>query len=161
MKKISIHIGLVLLLFGLLFTAFRFEESPMGALEEYVEKIEGIWVNEHRDTDMGEPDVMWIEIKREWIYRNQVRIKISEYCKPGFAEYLLFELVENNLIYVGAMDKDENFCLLYLDYAEISYEVEEGQTVLYYESCEAEMQNHLHRKLIRINESTFNTSSIL
>ena len=160
MKRTSLYIGLTLLLGGLLFTAFRFEEKPAGALEEYVEKIEGIWVNEHRDTDLGEPDVMWIEVKREWIYRNQVRIKISEYCKPGFAEYLVFDLVDNKLIYVGAVDKNGSFCMLYLDYAEISYEIEDGETVLYYESCEAELENHLNRRLIRIEESTFNTSTI-
>jgi len=161
MNKTSLHIGLALLLGGLLLTAFRFEEKPNGALEEYVEKIEGIWVNEHRDTDLGEPDVMWIEVKREWIYRNQVRIKISEYCKPGFAEYLVFDLVDNKLIYVGAVDKNESFCMLYLDYAEISYEIEEGETILYYESCEAELENHLNRRLVRIEESTFNTSTTL
>lgn len=163
MKSYPIYHIIIPICIGLLLSAFipanmlpplqKLEEEQIaGAMEEYIEKIEGVWLSEHRDTQLDEPDRLWVELRSTWIYRDKVKVKVSEYCQEGMAEFLLFELLGNKLQYVGAADGELNFNLRYLDFMEISYEIEEGEVVLYLESCEAEMQNHLNRRFNRIEE---------
>lgn len=140
---------------------FGEEQMYRGAMEEYIEHIEGVWLSEERMSEWDEPDRLWIEVRRTWIYRDKVYLKVSEYCRQGMAEYLVFELVGNKLQYVAAKEGNHIFPLIYLDFMEISYEKEEGETVLYFESCEAEMENHLNRRFLRIEETELAPSTLL
>ncbi|MEM6801088.1 MAG: hypothetical protein AAF696_06765 [Bacteroidota bacterium] len=124
---------------------------PQGAVEEYVEEIEGVWLSESRaDIALDAQDIFRLEIRREWIYRDQVWIRVSPYCLEGSIDFLAFELRHESLHYVGAVLDKESYPLLYLDFVEILYEKEEGSTVLYYESAEAEGENHLNLKFHKL-----------
>lgn len=137
------------------------KQIERGAMEEYVEKIEGLWLSEHRDSELDEPDRLWVEVRRTWIFQDKVLIKVSEYCQPGIADYLVFKLTEDKLQYVAAKDGEHTFSLLYLDFMEIGFEIEEGEVILYFESCEAERENHLNRRLIRMEETIVAPSTLL
>lgn len=168
MRLYHLHRILVPLFLGVLLTAFYPAKmlSPltnpppqiMGAMEEYIEKIEGQWISVGQ---ADQSDAIRVEVNRTWIYKDKVWIKVSEYCQPGIAEYLIFELKEDKLHYVAAAYGGHAFPLLYLDFMEILYTKEEGEEVLYLESSEAEMENHLNRRLIRVIENKPNPTSIL
>lgn len=150
MKNTSLTFTFLLCL--ILFPAYKVEKQPAGALEEYVEAIEGVWLSEERPELAPESGELFrLEFRREWIYRNQVWVKFNLYCQPGRIDFLAFELRDNKLQYVGAVLDKETYPLMYLDFAEILYEKEEGRKVLYYESAEAECENHLNLRFHRVN----------
>lgn len=160
LKKIK---GLLFLVFALALLSFlninrittpkehtEIQDTPANDLLSYVQEIEGSWLSPYKDSSEAFPDNLWIKVREDWIEKDKVKIFISEYCKPGIAEYLLFELYENSLCYVAAIDGDCIYQPIYLDFIELKYDTVDGETVLYYESYEAERENQLIRMLRRI-----------
>lgn len=141
-------------------------EAPgPNPLREYLRIVEGTWANEGylRGVANGQilrerqPDLS-LRIDPNKVLGNQALIVVSEYCRPGWIEYLHFSLVNDHLELVGASQDGCFFQLPLMDYMEISYQLEEGDTVLVLEAQEMEGENFLQERLLRTNHSTTEAS---
>lgn len=132
------------------------EDLPSSASNDlfiYIQRLEGSWLSLRED----DKDDLWIRIHTNGIEGDKVKIFVSEYCRLGIANYLIFELYQNSLCYVAAVDGDCIYRPIYLDFAEIRYEIIDEEVVLLYESVEAEKENYILRRLVRTHDPSENT----
>lgn len=141
-------------------------EAPgPNPLREYLRIIEGAWANEGYLQGVAngqilrerQPDLSLL-IDPNKVLGNQALIVVSEYCRPGYIEYLHFSLVNDHLELVGASQDGCFFQLPLMDYMEISYQLEEGDTVLVLEAQELEGENFLLERLLRTSHATTEAS---
>lgn len=175
MKRMSIkHTGIHLLFISLcttgilIFLAYliiaelgdRPKDRPSDDLLSYIQKLEGNWIRLNSDPELDFVDDFWIKIQTDWVEGDKVRIFVSEYCRLGIADYLLFELYEHSLCYIAAVDGAYIYQPLYLDFAELKYEIIDNELVLIYESVEAEKENYFRRRLVRTQDSVRQNQTI-
>jgi hypothetical protein len=145
----------LLLLFSA--TLLMGSNAPKGEdqLRAFVNKIKGTWITDFQfNENLGEelPELL-IHINPSWVEKNQVKIVVSEYCQDGLADFLVFELQDDKLIYVGASKKGCSFDLCRLDFIYLRPETQEGDTMLTYEAQETEYANYQYLRLRRMPPS--------
>lgn len=125
-------------------------------LQGYLQQIEGLWVNEGYARGVAAGEILQereadfsVEIDAQKILGDQALIVVSEYCRPGLAQYLHFRLVDQHLEMVGASVDGCYFDMPRIDFMEIRYQVEAGDTVLVYEARETEYEHYQSERLVK------------
>lgn len=132
------------------------EKGP-NRLQEYLQVIEGTWVNEGYYLGVEEGQILkeaeadlTIYIDPTKTLNQQALIVVSEYCRPGYIQYLHFELVFDHLEFVGGSADGCFLDMPKIDYMEIRFEVEDQDTILIYEAREMEYE---YEQVVRLRRS--------
>lgn len=128
-------------------------------LIQYVQKIEGSWVDEHfaNQTALGlneesdGPDLL-LDIRSANIKDDLLAIYVAEYCRAEEAAYLLFGFDGQKLIYKGAEWEGCFIDIARIDFMSITYKEMQGLPVLSFEAREVDHQNHQRVDLLRLPE---------
>lgn len=135
---------------------FAAEKGP-NHLQEYLKVIEGTWINEGYYLGVEEGQLLketeadlTIFIDPTKTLNQQALIVVSEYCRPGYIQYLHFELVFDHLEFVGGSADGCFLDMPKIDYMEIRFEVENQDTILIYEAREMEYE---HEQVVRLRRS--------
>ncbi|MDX2283216.1 MAG: hypothetical protein NW241_03605 [Bacteroidia bacterium] len=123
-------------------------------MREFIRLIEGVWADEASLLVQAEDPEFLVEIRSARISGSEIRLIVSEYCRPDLAEYLHFKLDGKTLVYQGASAAG---CFIRLDFIEsirITPVVEQGDTLLMYEAREAEGERVVRERLRRVPEQT-------
>ena len=138
-------------------TALLDEQSPVR-LEEYLQLIDGTWVNEGYFLGVESGEILkeqeadlTIHIDPSRIFDHQALVMVSEYCRSESLQYLQFKLVQDRLELVGGNSNGCFFDLPRIDLMQIRYQVEGQDTVLVYEVKEVE---YAHEQVLRLRKNS-------